>query len=65
LSFNKAKLTIVKGKDNKNFPPIANKIAKITNPTNKKNLKLWDIFFEAILAKNLSKRYKLIKNNTV
>jgi CRISPR/Cas system endoribonuclease Cas6 (RAMP superfamily) len=47
------------------LPPIANKIAKITNPTNKKNLKPWDIFFAAILAKNLSKKYKLIKNNTV
>jgi hypothetical protein len=65
LSFNKAKLTIVNGKDSKNFPPAANKIAKITNPTNKNNLKPWDIFFEAILAKNLSKKYKPTKNNTV
>ena len=44
LSFNKAKLTIVKGKDNKNFPPIANKIAKITNPQTRKILSL-GIFF--------------------
>ena len=56
---------MVNGNDNKNFPPIANKIAKIINPTNKKILSPLEIFFEVKLAKNLSIKYKLVKISTV
>ena len=44
---------------------MANKIAKITNPTNKNDLKPLDIFYDTMFTKNLSKKYKLVKNNTV
>ena len=43
----------VKGKDSKNFPPIANKIAKITDPKIIRILRLFDIFFGEILVRNL------------
>ena len=60
-----AKLAIVNGSVNKNFPAIANKTAKIINPINSNILRLLDIFFEFILAKNLRKKYKIVKINTV
>ena len=49
----------------KKYIPNQNSILKYINDLKDINLKLWDIFFEAIIAKNLSKKYKLIKNNTV
>ena len=56
---------MVNGNDNKNFPPIANKIAKIISPINNNILRPLDIFFEAIFAKSLNKKYKAVKINTV
>jgi len=53
------------GKVNKNLPAIANKTAKIINPIKSNILRLLDIFFELILAKNLRKKYKIVKINTV
>jgi hypothetical protein len=40
----------------KNLPPTANKIAKIINPNIRKNLRLFDIFFDETLLINLSKK---------
>ena len=65
FNFNKAKLAMVNGNVNKNFPPIANKIAKTTSPINNNILRPLEIFFEAIFAKNLNKKYKLDKISTV
>ena len=58
LSFNKAKLAKVRGKVNKNLPPIANKIAKNINPIIIKILRPLDIFFEEILLMNLIENKK-------
>ena len=56
FNFNKAKLAKVRGKVNKNFPPIANKTAKIIKPKINKTLSVFDIFFEEILLINLNKK---------
>ena len=56
FNFNNAKLASVRGKVNKNLPPMANKIAKISNPTIINYLRLFDIFFDEILLKNLSSK---------
>ena len=55
FNFNNAKLAKVRGKVNKNLPPIANKIAKIINPKIIINLRPLDIFFDEILLINLSR----------
>ena len=65
FNFNIAKLAIVSGKVNKNFPPTANRIAKIINPNKIDILKTLTIFFEEIFEKNLSKKYKVVKINSV
>ena len=64
-NFNTAKLASVKGRVNKTFPPIANNIAKTANIINNKILKPLDIFFDATPVKNLIKKYKPAKINTV
>ena len=56
---------MVNGKVNKNLPPTANKTARIIKPKNKGILKVLDIFLEVIFAKSLSKKYKVVKINTV
>ena len=56
FNFNKARLASVRGKVNKNLPPIANKTAKIIKPTINKNLKVFDIFFDEILLMNLNRK---------
>ena len=56
FNFNNAKLARVRGKLNKNLPPIANKIAKIINPTIIKILRLFDIFFDEMLLINFSNK---------
>ena len=56
LSFNNAILAKVRGKVNKNFPPMANKIAKNIKPKIIKILSPLDIFFEEILLMNLSRK---------
>ena len=50
FNFNKAKLAKVRGKVNKNFPPIANKTAKTINATIIRNLRPFEIFFDEILV---------------
>ena len=49
FNFNRAKLANVSGKVSKNFPPTANKIAKINKPIMIKNLRPFEIFFDEIL----------------
>ena len=44
------------GKVSKNLPPMANKIAKIINPTIINNLRLFDIFFDEILLINFKRK---------
>ena len=56
FNFNRARLARVRGKVNKNLPPTANIIAKIINPIIIKTLRLFDIFLDEILLKNLSKK---------
>ena len=65
FNFNKAKLATVNGNVSKNLPAIANKIAKTISPTNNNILILLDIYFELKVAKNLNKKYKATKINTV
>ena len=65
FNFKSAKLASVKGRVNKTFPPIANNTAKTANIINNKILKPLDIFFDATPVKNLSKKYKPAKINTV
>jgi len=55
FNLSNAKLAKVRGKVNKNLPPIANNIAKSINPTIIKTLRPLDIFFEEILVMNLIK----------
>ena len=50
FNFNKAKLAKVRGKVNKNFPPIANKTAKAINPNIIKNLRPFEIFLDEMLV---------------
>ena len=56
FNFKRARLAKVSGKVNKNLPPMANRIAKIINPIIIKILRLFDIFLDEILLKNLSKK---------
>ena len=56
FNFNNARLTSVSGNVNKNLPPTANKMAKIIKPIIIKTLRLFDIFLDEILLKNLSKK---------
>ena len=51
-----ARLNKVKGILNKNFPPTASIIAKITKLKKINFLKFFDIFFDEVLATNLSKK---------
>ena len=51
-----AKLNKVNGILNKNFPPTASIIAKINEPKKINFLKCFDIFFDEVLATNLSKK---------
>ena len=60
-----AKLAIVRGNVNKNFPASMNKTANIINPINNKTLRLLEIFFDAVLAKSLKIKYKQTKISTV
>ena len=65
INFKSARLARVRGKDNKNLPPTANKTAKIINPIIIKSLKVFDIFFEEILLINFIRKQKIVKINTV
>ena len=56
FNFYKAILAKVSGNVNKNLPPMANRIAKIINPIIIKTLRLFDIFLDEILLKNLSRK---------
>ena len=56
FSFSRARLARVRGKVNKNLPPIANKIAKNINPKIIRILSPLDIFFEEILLMNLNRK---------
>ena len=56
FNFNKARLARVRGKVNKNLPPIANKTAKIIKPIINSSRSVFDIFFEEILLINLNKK---------
>ncbi len=49
FNFNSARPASVRGKVNKNLPPIANRIAIKSNPIISKILKPFDIFFDEIL----------------
>ena len=51
-----AKLKSVKGKLNKNFPPIANNNAKAINPRKINFLNGFDIFLEDIFAINFNRK---------
>ena len=50
FNFNSAKLAKVRGKVNKNFPPIANNTAKANNPNIIKNLRPFEIFLDEMLV---------------
>ena len=56
FNFSKARLASVRGRVNKNLPPIANKTAKIIKPIINKTLKVFDIFFDEILLMNLNRK---------
>ena len=56
FNFKSARLTKVRGKVNKNLPPIANKIAKMINPIIIKILMLFDIFLDEILLINFNRK---------
>ena len=56
FSFNKAKLARVRGKVNRNFPPIANKIAKAIKPNIIRNLRPLEIFLEEMLVIKRSRK---------
>ena len=55
----------VNGNVSKNFPPIANNTAKITNSRIDSNLSPLDILLRAALENHLNKKYKIIKINSV
>jgi hypothetical protein len=65
LSFTNARPATVKGNVNKNFPPIANKTAKITNIIIVSSLSPLDILLTAALENHLNKKYKITKINSV
>ena len=56
LSLTKAKLSNVSGILNKNLPATTSNIAKIIKPKKINFLKCFDIFFDEVLATNLSKK---------
>ena len=56
FNFNKARLASVRGKVNKNLPATANKIAKAIKPIIKRNLSVFDIFFDEILLINFNRK---------
>ena len=56
FNFNRARLASVRGKVNKNLPPIANKNARAIKPIINKTLKVFDIFFDEILLMNLIRK---------
>ena len=56
FNFNKAKLARVRGKVNKNFPPIANKTARAINPNMIRNLRPFEIFLEEMLVIKRSRK---------
>ena len=56
FNFNNAKLASVRGKVNKNLPPIANKIAIAINTKIIKILNPFDIFLEEILLINFKRK---------
>ena len=56
FNFNSAILAIVRGKVNKNLPPIANRTANIIKPKIIKILRLLDIFLEETLLINLNRK---------
>ena len=56
FNFNNARLAIVKGKVNKNLPPIAKRIAIKSNPKISKILRPFDIFFDEILLINFKRK---------
>ena len=56
LSLSIAKLNKVNGKLNKNFPPKASKIARLTDPKKINFLIFLDTFLEDIFATNFNSR---------
>ena len=56
FNLSKAMLAKVKGKVNRNLPPIANKIAKTNNPNTIKNLRPFEIFLEEMLEINRNRK---------
>ena len=56
FNFNSARLAKVRGNVSKNLPPIANRIAKIINPTIIETLRPFDIFFDETLLINLNRK---------
>ena len=56
FNFNNARLASVRGKVNKNLPPIANRIAIKINPIIIKILRPFDIFFDEILLINFKRK---------
>ena len=56
FNFNKARLARVRGKVNKNLPPIANKTANTIKPIIKMNRRVFDIFFDEMLLMNLNRK---------
>ena len=56
FNFNKAKLAKVRGRVNKNFPPIANNTAKAINPIIIKNLRPFEIFLDEMLVIKRSRK---------
>tara|TARA_Y100001935_G_C16984504_1_gene350435 strand:- start:307 stop:489 length:183 start_codon:yes stop_codon:yes gene_type:complete len=56
FNFSNARLAKVRGKDNKNLPPTANKTANNIKPIIINTLKVFDIFFDEILLINFNKK---------
>ena len=56
FNFNNASPASVRGKVNKNLPPIANRTAIKINPMTIKILKPFDIFFDEILPINFKRK---------
>ena len=51
-----AKLNRVRGKLNKNFPPKANRIARLIDPKKINFLRFFDIFAEDVFATNFNRK---------
>ena len=56
FNFNKAKLANVSGKESRNLPATAKRIARTINPKIIKNLRPLDIFLDEILLIKRSKK---------